>query len=193
MSVVPLSAAYACKIGGPVLKAVDRRIFALRYYMDCMGCNFCHDICCEFGVDVDEDNVARLLAAPEAFKQKVGYPQSEWFTSEVIADKEFPSGHHRRTAVHDGLCVFRDRKGRGCLIHSWSLNNGRDYHDLKPMVSVLFPLTFEYGVLMPSNEILDGSLICVDKGPTCYEGVRSELFYYFGEALVHELDALKNG
>jgi hypothetical protein len=192
MSVVPLARSYACKIGGPVLKSVDRRIFALRYFQDCMGCGFCHDTCCQYGVDVDMENVARLKAAPQAFKDLVGYPEEVWFTDTVVADAEFPSGKHVRTQVRDGACVFRNRVGRGCLIHSYALNNGVDYHTLKPLVSVLFPLTFEYGVLEPSSEIQDGSVICYGAGPTVYEGARDELDYYFGAALVAELDALKN-
>ena len=193
MSVIDLSRPYACKIGGPVLKAVDRRIFSLRYYMDCMGCNFCHDTCCQYGVDVDLENVARLKAAPQDFKELVGYPVDVWFTDNVVADGEFPSGKHVRTQVVDGACVFRNRKGRGCLIHSYALNTGGDYHDLKPLVSILFPLTFEYGVLEPSSEIQDGSVICYGEGPTVYEGSRDELLYYFGAEIVAELDALRDG
>ena len=193
MSVIDLSRPYACKIGGPVLKAVDRRIFSLRYYMDCMGCNFCHDTCCQYGVDVDLENVARLKAAPQDFKDLVGYPVDVWFTDIMVADKEFPSGKHVRTQMVDGACVFRNRKGRGCLIHSYALNKGLDYHDLKPLVSVLFPLTFEYGVLEPSSEIQDGSVICYGEGPTVYEGSRDELLYYFGAEIVAELDALNDG
>ena len=191
--VIALSKACPCKLGGPVLTAVDTSIFTSRYYRDCMACSFCHDACCQHGVDVDADNAARLLAAPEKFKKLVGVPESEWFTDDVIADPEFPSGRHRRTQIRNGACVFHNPESRGCLIHMYCLEEGLDYHSLKPMVSVLFPLTFEHGVLMPSTEILDGTLICAADGPTCYEGVRSELFYYFGEGLVQELDALKNG
>lgn len=196
MTVLDLSRSYACKIAGkiegPVLKAVDRRIFSLRYYMDCMGCNFCHDTCCQYGVDVDVENVARLKAAPQDFKDLVGYPVERWFTGNVVADAEFPSGRHVRTQVVDGACVFRNRKGRGCLIHSYALNKGLDYHSLKPLVSILFPLTFEYGVLEPSSEIQDGSVICYGEGPTVYEGSRDELLYYFGAEMVAELDALRD-
>jgi hypothetical protein len=192
MNVIDLSRAYACKVGGPILKSVDRRIFSLRYYMDCMGCNFCHDTCCQYGVDVDVENVERLKAAPLDFKELVGYPVERWFTDTVVADAEFPSGRHVRTQVVDGACVFRNRKGRGCLIHSYALNTGIDYHSLKPLVSILFPLTFEYGVLEPSSEIQDGSVICYGEGPTVYEGSRDELLYYFGVEMVAELDALKN-
>ena len=40
-------------MGGPVLSAVDPRIFTLRYFTHCMACGFCHDACCHHGVDVD--------------------------------------------------------------------------------------------------------------------------------------------
>ena len=33
------------------------------------------------------------------------------------------------------------------MIHRFCLEEGLDYHTLKPMVSILFPLTFEHGVL----------------------------------------------
>jgi hypothetical protein len=187
---VALTREYSCNGGGPVLREVDTRIFTLRYFMNCMGCGFCNDICCSFGVDVDLENVVRLRAAPQAFKDYIGVPESEWFTEEVIQDAEFPSGAHVRTRVRDGRCVFLNREARGCKIHSYSLDNGLDYHLLKPMVSILFPLTFEYGALVASNEVLDKSLICEGEGPTIYEGSRDELLYYFGEELVAELDEL---
>ncbi len=193
MSVVPLGQSHACKMGGPVLRAVDRRIFSLRYFQNCMGCGFCHDACCQHGVDVDMENVERLKAAPQAFKALVGVPESEWFTGAVMADAEFSSGRHVRTQVRNGACVFRIPKGRGCLIHGFSLEAGLDYHALKPIVSVLFPLTFEQGVLVASDEVLDGTLVCSGEGPSCYDGARDELRYYFGDALVAELDALRDG
>ncbi len=40
--------------------------------------------------------------------------------------------------------------------------------------------------------MLDKSLACAGDGPTVYEGARDELKYYFGEAFVAELDALKS-
>lgn len=66
-----------------------------------------------------------------------------------------------------------------------------DYHILKPMVGVLFPITFNKGMLLPSNEVLDHSLICLQQGPTLYQCSRDELFYYFGLELVNELDSLE--
>ena len=62
---------------------------------------------------------------------------------------------------------------------------------IKPRVSALFPVTFDDGVLDPSTEITDGTLVCGGQGPTLYRGVRLELAYYFGELLVRELDGLE--
>lgn len=190
-AVLALSRAYPSREGNPVLRAVEARIFALRYFRDCMACGFCHDACCAHGVDIDLDNAARLTAMPADFHARIGAPASEWFTGEAVADAEFPSGRHLRTSVRDGGCIFLNRAGRGCKIHAWCVEKGIDYHQLKPMVSTLFPLTFEHGVLAASGEIADGSLVCGGAGDTAYRGARAELAYYFGESLVAELDRLE--
>jgi hypothetical protein len=108
----------------------------------------------------------------------------------VTADPDFPGGAATRTAVVDGRCVFRQRDARGCSLHAFALARGEDYHDLKPMVSALFPVTFGDGALVCSEELVEGSLICAGEGPTAYEMARDELGYYFGSELVAELDRL---
>jgi len=173
------------------LKLVDPAIFALRYFTHCMACGFCKDACCDHGVDIDLDNVERLKALPPDFHDRVGVPAEDWFTDEIIADSEFPGGLHVRTRVKNGTCVFRNAHARGCAIHAYCLETGLDYHRFKPMVSALFPVTFENGVLTASGEAADGSLICGGSGPSLYDGARGELSYYFGPDLVAELDRLK--
>jgi hypothetical protein len=79
------------------------------------------------------------------------------------------------------------------MLHSFALEEGIDYHELKPMVASLFPVTFDAGLLHPSNEIHDRSLQCIGDGPTLYKGVRSEIGWYFGDALLRELDAVEDG
>ena len=96
MTVVALTKSYPCVMGGPVISAVDRRIFSLRYFQACMSCGFCHDACCQHGVDIDLGNVERLKSVHGRFRESVGVPESEWFTEEVIADAEFPTGRHVR-------------------------------------------------------------------------------------------------
>ena len=189
---IPLSRAYDCVMGGPVLNAVDPAVFTLRYFTRCMECGFCRDACCDHGVDIDLDNVERLKALPRDFHDRIGVPAREWFTGEVLSDPEFPGGAHMRTRVRDGACVFRNQGKRGCAIHAYCLEKGLDYHRFKPMVSALFPVTFEQGVLTASGEAADGSLICGGTGPSLYEGARGELNYYFGDAFVVELDGLKD-
>lgn len=193
MSLVALSREYPSIFKAPVLRQVDPRIFSLHYFRHCMTCGFCKDQCCSYGVDIDEENIARLRGLGDDFKTFVGVREEEWFGAEIFDDVEFPSGHHRHTRVRDGRCVFHDPRERGCKIHAWSLQKGLDYHLYKPMVSILFPLTFNYGLLEPSSEVTDGSLACSGDGASLYDGARDELRYFFGHALVGELDTLKTG
>ncbi len=189
--ILVLDAEYECALGGPVLRAVDPNIFTLRYFTHCMTCGFCKDACCDHGVDIDLGNAARLRDLPQDFYDRIGAPSNEWFTAEVMRDAEFPGGAHVRTNVRDGACIFRNQAARGCAIHAYCLEQGLDYHLLKPMVSVLFPVTFEQGVLTAAGEAADGSLVCGGGGPSLYDGARDELRYYFGPGLICELDELK--
>lgn len=189
--ILVLDEEYPSALGGPVLRAVDPQIFTLRYFTHCLDCGFCRDACCEHGVDIDVGNAARLRALPQDFHDRIAVTQDRWFTSDVIADPEFPGGEHVRTTVQGGACIFRNEAARGCAIHGYCLEQGLDYHLLKPMVSVLFPVTFEQGVLTASGEAADGSLVCSGTGPSLYDGARDELRYYFGPGLIAELDELK--
>ncbi len=192
MSVVALDHDYPSIFAAPVIRAVDTDIFALRYFTHCMACGFCNDQCCSYGVDIDRDNMERLRGLGPAFEAFAGVLQAGWFKPEIVEDREFPSGAHGRTSAVDGKCVFADRKGRGCRIHAYCLEKGLDYHVYKPMVSILFPLTFEHGVLVPSPEAVDGSLVCAGDGPSVYDGMRGEVAYFFGKDLIAALDALRD-
>jgi hypothetical protein len=188
-----LGRTHACIHGAPVLTRVDDAIFVRRYFMRCLACDFCHDACCQHGVDVDEPNVKRILARADAIERVVGVPRDAWFEPGFEADAEHPGGRFTRTrTTAEGYCVFRVRGGRGCALHAHALEAGFDYHDIKPMVSALFPVTFDEGLLHPSNEIEDGTLVCGGSGPTLYRGARDELRHYFGDALVADLDALES-
>lgn len=132
----------------------------------------------------------RILAHAVELEPLVGRPRSQWFRAKVVPDADFPGGAATRTTVVDGGCVFLRRGARGCTLHAFALAQGRDYHEIKPMVSALFPVTFGGGTLFCSEELVDGSLVCAGDGPTAYEMARSELAYYFGGAMIVELDAL---
>ena len=187
---VSLSRPYTARDGAPTISVVDRAIFIRRYFAHCMSCGFCADSCCAHGVDVDGRVEAALLAEAPEIERHTGIPVGDWFRDDPTPDDDAPGGTLRRTAVRDGYCVFHAAGGRGCMLHSYALSTGRDYHALKPMVSTLFPVTFGSGALVVSDELEDGSLRCSGEGPTAYEAARTELAYYFGESLVNELDSL---
>jgi hypothetical protein len=188
-----LSKPYACRWGAPVIDRVDSAIFVRTYFVHCMDCGYCKDSCCQYGSDIDGDNVARVEAHADDLERYTGVPRARWWTGEWNDDVEFPGGRQTRTAVEDGACVFRSKKGRGCMLHSFALDRGIDYHEMKPLVAALFPVTFDGGLLHPSNEIVDRSLQCIDDGPTLYEGVRGEIEWYFGRSMVAELDRIRDG
>ena len=158
-----------------------------------MSCGFCADACCQHGVDVSIHERDRILVRAETIEMHTVLPREAWFEDAITEDADFPGGAATRTAVVDGRCVFLSRAGRGCTLHALSLAEEADYHLLKPMVSTLFPVTFGDGTLLCSDELTDGSLICAGEGPTAYEMARSELAWYFGHALVDELDSLHTG
>lgn len=189
--IVPLGRTFVCRQGVPAIDRVDVRIFRVRYFTHCMACTFCHDSCCAYGADVDAPNVDRILAHEAALARHVAAPAGQWFHTEYRDEPEFPGGRFTRTKKFEGACAFVRRGARGCAIHAYSLEAGLDYHDLKPMICSLAPITFDRGLLLPMTEVQDRTLVCLDDGPTLYRGLRDELAYYFGGDLVTALDAVE--
>lgn len=190
--IISLGSSYPSIHGTPVIDRVDSTIFTRRYFAHCMACGFCGDSCCQYGVDIDRENVARIEAVAHQLEPFMAVPRQEWFEPGYEADPVFPGGQVTRTRVRDGACVFLNRQGRGCLLHSFAVRQGINPNHLKPLVSAIFPVTFDAGCLCPSDEILDNELICRDQGLSLYEGARNDLGYYFGAGLLVVLDELLN-
>lgn len=186
-----LSKTYVAKGGAPSIERVELAIFQLRYFTHCLECTTCNDWCCQHGVDVDVENEARILARADEIERSTGVSRDRFFSGSRVADPEFPGGASTRTKVENGACVFLDREGRGCKLHRYAIEAGIDYHEVKPMVSSLFPVTFDDGTLHASDEATDDELVCLGPGPTLYRGARNELRHYFGEAFVDELDKIE--
>lgn len=189
--IVPLKRSYTARYGTPTVNRVDTDVFIRTWFGDCMGCDFCHDICCQFGTTVDRPIVQKIMEKADDLERLTGVSRSEWFEDEWEVDKDCPGGFAGRTAVKDGICVFANRKGRGCLIHGYALETGLDVHEIKPMVCLTFPIYWSDGVIVPNAEVLDGSLVCLGPGRTIYRSARQEVDYYFGAELVAELDKLE--
>ena len=188
----PLSRTYLGRGGAPFAALLDERIFTLTYFQDCMACTFCHDRCCSYGCDVDVLNIERLKAEGLALETIIGSTSDEWFQEDLItADIDAVGGGYTRTRVKDGACVFLDRQGRGCRIHSYALKRGREVRELKPMTCTVFPVTVDHGLVRPSYELIAPDLICAGPGMTAYRAARDDLGYYFGDALLLELDAIE--
>ncbi len=189
--IIQLPRSFPSRYGAPVISRVDTEIFRRQYFTHCLQCTYCHDQCCTHGVDVDLYHHQRLVQHADDLEAYTGIHRDRWFSSEVNEDRELPGGGSRRTHVENGACVFLNREGRGCLIHSYCIEKGVDYHELKSIVDCLFPISFYDETLCPSDEIGDGTLICGGTGPSLYRGLREEVRYYFGDTMVASLDEVE--
>lgn len=208
-SVVPLSRTYYCRYGVPVLDRVDADIFHLTYFARCMDCGFCQDACCQYGADVELLRLKAVEPYRAELEAYLGVPREEWFRDDpadvgLVTDPDYPGGKYTRTQVvplpdgrseHNSVaCVFLDPApgGRGCRLHRFALERGIDVHDIKPMVCLLFPVSFIDGLLCPAAEFdVAGDLICQGPGETVYRSARADILYYFGPDAVAELDELE--
>ncbi len=206
---VSLSRAYTCRFGAPVIDRIDPRIFTLTYFGVCMDCTFCHDSCCQYGADTEIPRVEALERYQKELEAYLGVPRSEWFREDpedfgVLEEAEYPGGKYTRTQVvelpegrsphTESACVFLDPApgSRGCRIHRFALERGIDVHEIKPMVCLLFPVSFSGGALTPAYEFdLEDELVCQGPGATIYRSSRADIEWYFGPELVAELDALE--
>jgi Fe-S-cluster containining protein len=185
-----LSRSYPSRRGDPHVSWVDARIFSLRFFARCMECTFCHDACCARGCDADLQEVRRIeLDHGSALAPRVASPRGSWFAPELHEDADFQGGQYRSSRVLGRGCVFLEPE-RGCKIHAYAIEQGLDYHDLKPWLCWLFPLTVEAGELCPQASAIDRSLVCSGQGATLYRAQRGELLHMFGPELVRECDAL---
>ena len=96
--------------------------------MNCMACTYCHDSCCQYGADIDADNVPRVERYADELERFTGVPRDRWWRTRLEAgaegpaavdwteDREFPGGRQTRTRVEGGACVFlaRTRAGACC-------------------------------------------------------------------------------
>lgn len=188
-SIIPLTREYAS--GNMVISFVHRDIFLKTYFARCLECNFCHDWCCSFGADVDIQNVEKIQQRREEILPFVRPPEGEWFEAEYEYYEEYDGNQYTRINPQGPRCVFISKDQRGCGLHRYALSKQMDYHEIKPLVCILFPLSFGEGILSLAPELDDDSLICSGSGCSAYQSIRNELEYYFGREFVEELDGVE--
>ena len=71
------------------------------------------------------------------------------------------------------------------------MSKNMDFHLLKPIVSCLFPITFDNGLLHPMDEIEEKDFVCMTDEMNLYRGVRDDLQFYFGPEFIDLLDKLE--
>lgn len=187
--ILPMSREYAS--GNLAISFVNRDIFLKTYFARCLECSFCHDWCCSFGADIDIENVEKIRKQKEEIRPFVRESDAEWFEAEYTYYEEYAGNEYTRINPLGPRCVFISKDQRGCGLHRYAISQQMDYHDIKPIVCILFPLSFEEGILFPAAELDDNSLVCSGSGTSVYQAMRNELEYYFGLEFVKELDEIE--
>ena len=129
--------------GNMAISFVHRDIFWKAYFARCLECNFCHDWCCSFGADIDIQNVDKIQKHKEAILPFVRPPQEKWFDGEYTYYEEYTGNEYTRIKTQGPRCVFISKDQRGCGLHRYAISKQMDYHEIKPLVCILFPLSFE--------------------------------------------------
>jgi len=184
----------------PRFHAAEVAVFTRKVVADCMthacAMQATHteklDACCQYGCDVDLHERDAILARADAIKPVLAAEVRElpWFDeSEPEHDPDVPSGTVVRTAVHGGGCLFLSHDKRGCAIHRASLEQGWDFHGVKPSICRLFPLSYGEGMIVVSDDYHDYSCAYQDDAPSLYQVARDALAALFGPELVRAMDA----
>jgi Fe-S-cluster containining protein len=184
----------------PRFHAAEVAVFTRRVVADCMthacAMQATHteklDACCQYGCDVDLHERDAILARAAMIKPVLAAEVRElpWFDeSEPEHDPDVPSGTVVRTAVHGGGCLFLSHDKRGCAIHRASIEQGWDFHGVKPSICRLFPLSYGEGMIVVSDDYTDYSCAYQDDAPTLYQVARDALAALFGAELVRAMDA----
>ncbi|CAN5801602.1 hypothetical protein BH11MYX2_BH11MYX2_08130 [soil metagenome] len=186
----------------PRFRNVDPAIFTQKLTADCMthDCKMVDrephlakfDACCQYGADVDLAERDAILARADQIRPLLNddVKHKPWFADEVEYDPDYPSGAVVRTAVHNGGCLFLSHEKRGCAIHRASIEQGWDFHGVKPAICRLFPLSYEEDAIVIADEFPEYSCAHVD-GPSLYRISRDAIAAIFGEDLIVALDAVE--
>ena len=184
----------------PRFSKAETDVFVRRVVADCMthSCTIHEtsvvklDACCQYGCDVDLFERDAILANADKIRPvlSVEAQQKPWFDeSEPEHDPDVPSGTVVRTAVLGGGCLFLSHDKRGCAIHRASLEQGWDFHGIKPSICRLFPLSYGEGAIVISDDYPDYSCAYEPTAPTLYRVARDAIRALFGDELVVAMDA----
>ncbi len=184
----------------PRFTKAELDVFTRRVVSDCMSHDCATkatgvvrlDACCQYGCDVDLFEKEAILANADKIRPVLAAEVQNlpWFDeSEAEEDPDVPSGTVVRTAVHTKGCLFLSHDKRGCGIHRASLEQGWDFHGIKPSICRLFPLSYGDGTILVSDDYHDYSCAYQDDAPTLYRVARDTIGALFGADLVSAMDA----
>lgn len=169
---------------------IDPKIFTFPF-----GCR-CNGECCFYGVYTDLEEYETILSIKDKLIPLMDETQttdvSKWF-EEPVEDTDFKSGKCVGTELHEGKCVFLDKKGL-CVIQRLAIEEGENPWKYKPLYCVLFPLTIYEGALTIDEEHIDRLKYCNKvnvKESTLFDFCKGEIVHLLGEEGLQKLTEYK--
>ncbi len=156
----------------------------------------CPGVCCVNGAYVDIAERDLILKHADEIKAHMDETQphdvKDWFDAEEKVDADYPSGRCIGTAVKNGGCVLRDKRG-WCSLQVAATATGRHKWAFKGLYCVLFPVEVIAGVIRFNPFMLKEQRPCCSPQPVfvtpLYEACRDELVHLLGEDGYAEVDA----
>jgi Fe-S-cluster containining protein len=165
---------------------IDPKIFTFPF-----GCK-CNGECCHYGVYTDYEEFELISSLKDRLIPLMDKTQTtdveKWF-EEPTDDADFKSGKCVGTELHEGKCVFLDKKGL-CIIQRLAIEEGANPWKYKPLYCILFPLTIYEGSLTIDEEHIDRLKYCNKinvKESNLFDFCKGEIVHLLGEAGLQQL------
>ena len=171
---------------------IDPLIFTQKFLQHC-DISLCAGECCYYGVYTDLKEYEKIMSIKDRIIKSMDASQPKdpetWF-EEQEEDDDFESGIAVGTEVHNGKCVFLDKKGF-CTLQKIAMEDGEFKWKYKPIYCILFPLVIFEGALTVDDEHLARMHYCSieeKQVSTVFDCCKNELLYILGEQGFQELD-----
>lgn len=172
---------------------IDTLIFEQKFVPRC-DLELCFGQCCDWGVYVDINFVEVIISNRYDIINSMDDEQPKnpdnWFEKNFIKDEDFPSGFAVSTNVYERKngteqCIFKD-KNNFCSLQVSAMKRETHKWEIKPFHCILYPVTFDKGILSYDSEHSINLNYCGLNHPenhsqSVFEAMTEEICYVFGD------------
>jgi len=132
------------------ITSIDEQVHTTKGFDEsgCYGCS-CSDACCTYGCDVDHTARHTMIKYRVPLEDALGRTLENCFEGSRVLDKDYPGGSYERSKVEEGMCVFHEPSGKGCVLYRLSSQQNIPA-EIIPAICRLYPITWSNGCLTVS-------------------------------------------